>query len=132
MQIKNKSAFTMIELIMVIVVIGILAGIAIPKFAETGKMAYISRAESTVAALRSAIATERQKRILRGDTSSDITTTQAAALLTYGLNTDNWAKTDDDTFTFTMPGGTATCAFDIVGGKLEKQSCDAATGLTNL
>ncbi len=129
---RNHKAFTILELIFVIVIIGILAAFAIPKFAETGKLAYISRAESTVAALRSAIATERQKRILRGDTSSDITTTQAAALLTYGLNTDNWAKTDDDTFTFTMPGGTATCAFDVEGGKLVKKTCAEASGLNHL
>jgi len=132
MQTNHQKAFTMVELIFVIIIIGILSAIAIPKFAETGKLAYTSRAESTVAALRSAIATDRQKRILRGDTSSVITTAEAEALLTYGLNADNWAKTNDVTFTFTMPGSGATCALDIVGGKLEKKTCAAATGLTHL
>ena len=62
-----KKAFTMIELVLVIVVIGILATIAIPKFTATRDDAYITRARSTVAAIRSAMSNEVQKRILRGD-----------------------------------------------------------------
>ena len=126
-----KKAFTMIELIFVIVIIGILSAVAVPKFAETGKMAYASRAESTVQALRSAISTERQKRILRGDISSDINTSAAAALLSYGLDS-SWEESDNNTFTYTAPGTTATCAFDIEGGKLVKKTCDVATGLDHL
>ncbi len=63
---KHQKAFTMIELIFVIVVIGILAGIAIPKFAATRGDAQIVKAKATVGSVRSAVATERQKRILRG------------------------------------------------------------------
>ncbi len=57
----------MIELVFVIVVIGILAAIAIPKLAATRDDATITKATTTVASVRSALATERQKRILRGD-----------------------------------------------------------------
>ncbi len=67
MQISSKKAFTMIELVFVIVVIGILAAIAVPKFAATRDDAIITKAITTVAAVRSALATERQKRILRGN-----------------------------------------------------------------
>ncbi len=63
---QNKKAFTMIELVFVIVVIGILSAIAIPKFAATRGDAIMTKAKTTVASVRSAIATERQKRILRG------------------------------------------------------------------
>jgi len=66
----NRLAFTMIELTFVIVVIGILAAIALPRFADTADTAYLSRAESVLASVRSSLATERQKRILRGDTTS--------------------------------------------------------------
>ncbi len=62
-----KKAFTMIELIFVIVVIGILAGIAIPRFAATRDDAEISKAKATVASVRAALSTERQLRVLRGD-----------------------------------------------------------------
>ena len=67
MQTSSKKAFTMIELIFVIVVIGILSAIAIPKLAATRDDAQITRGLATLASVRSAIATERQKQILRGE-----------------------------------------------------------------
>ena len=62
-----KRAFTMIELIFVIVVIGILASIAIPRFAATRDDAEITKAIATIGAIKSSVATERQKRAIRGD-----------------------------------------------------------------
>ena len=67
MQTKNQKAFTLLELTFVIVIVGILSAIAIPKFAATRDDATITKAITTVAAVRNAIATERQKRILKGD-----------------------------------------------------------------
>ena len=67
MQTSSKKAFTMVELIFVIVVIGILTAIAVPKFAATRDDATITKAIATIGSVRSALATERQKRILRGD-----------------------------------------------------------------
>ena len=131
MQHKTQKAFIMVELIFAIVIISILASVAVPKFANTTTAAYRSKAESTVAALRSAIATERQKLILRGQASSSINTTAAEALLTHGLDT-SWTKKDATTFTYTAPDVNATCSFKIVGGKLEKQTCASTTGLSHL
>ena len=64
---KSKNAFTMIELIFVIVIIGILASVAIPRLAATRDDAEITKARVTVASIRNALSMERQKRILRGD-----------------------------------------------------------------
>lgn len=64
---QSKKAFTMIELVFIIVVIGILASVAIPRLAATRDDAVVSKARTTVAAVRNALAMERQKRILRGE-----------------------------------------------------------------
>ena len=61
-----KNAFTMIELVFVIVVIGILSVVAVPKLAPIVGNAKDTKAKSTLASVRSAVATERQKRILQG------------------------------------------------------------------
>ena len=43
MQVSSKKAFTMVELVFVIVVIGILSAIAIPKLAATRDDAHITK-----------------------------------------------------------------------------------------
>jgi len=65
--IKFKKAFTMIELLFVIVVIGILAGVAIPRLAATRDDAEITKGATILSSIRNALSIERQKRILRGD-----------------------------------------------------------------
>ena len=43
---SNKRGFTLIELLIVVVIIGILAAIAIPKFANTKEKAYVASMKS--------------------------------------------------------------------------------------
>lgn len=66
---RFSRAFTVIELIFVIVVLGILSAIALPKFASTGTNARIAAGKADVMAIRSAILSERQKRIIKGDSA---------------------------------------------------------------
>jgi general secretion pathway protein G len=125
-----KNAFTMIELIFVIVVLGILASIAIPKFAVTRNDAILAKGKTDVATIRSAIVSERQSQIIKGnnvtpwipklsnDTGnlftgrSDLNRT----LLMYGIAPGEWAKTNDTTYTFTTAGTTTTFTYSNVNG----------------
>ncbi len=65
----KKQAFTMIELVFVIVVLGILSAVAIPKFAATRTDAQISKARADISSVRSSIISERQSRLIQGDNS---------------------------------------------------------------
>ena len=123
-----RKAFTMVELVFVIVIIGILSAIAIPKFAATRDDAEVSKGRAEVAAMRSAIATERQKRILSGD-FDNILAAEVPGLLQYGLSS-KWSG-----LTFTGPSG-STCVFSVPTtgtdtNKLIKGTC-GVSGMNDL
>jgi len=70
---ENKKAgfypaFTMIELVFVIVIIGILSAIAIPRLAASRDDAVLVKVKSQVSAIRSGIAMQKNKNLLEGTT----------------------------------------------------------------
>ncbi|SFV53687.1 Type II secretion envelope pseudopilin protein (PulG,guides folded protein to PulD in outer membrane) [hydrothermal vent metagenome] len=132
----KKSAFTMIELVFVIVILGILAAIAVPKFAATRRDAQISKGRADISSLRSAIITERQSRLIKGDSSyinrldngvatntEDVTifdsnetlSATSPRILTYGIKTKSsdghWMKTDDNKYTYKVGSDTETFTY---------------------
>ncbi len=144
MQLSSRKAFTMIELVFVIVVIGILSAIAVPKFAATRDDAIITKARATVASVRSAIATERQKRILRGDfnpiTSVDSgsagtanspifdrydNNTSANRVLEYPLTTCKsgatgcWLKQSNGVYRYYLPYGGTYADFNVSNSRMD-------------
>lgn len=60
----NKTAFTMIELVFVVVILGILATVAVPKMLVTRDDAIVSKARSTISAIQAGIETIKARNIL--------------------------------------------------------------------
>lgn len=133
----RRTAFTMIELVFVIVILGILAAIAIPRFAATRDDAQIAKGRSDVAAIRAAIVSERQTRLLRGDSSYinqlddaalntagetlfDNNGTVASSLLQYGITAaagnGHWMKTGNTSYTFQVMGDPVAFTYTPAGG----------------
>jgi general secretion pathway protein G len=63
----RRSAFTMVELVFVIVILGILASIAVPRLAASRDDAQIAKGKSDIAAIRSSIVLKRSQNLLAGD-----------------------------------------------------------------
>lgn len=62
-----KKAFTLLEIVFVIVILGILAAVAVPKLSATRDDAEIAKARTVVASVRSGIALQKSARMLRGE-----------------------------------------------------------------
>ncbi len=86
MNTHNRRGFTLIELLIVVVIIGILAAIAIPKFANTKQKAYIAAMKSD---LRNLVTAE-ESFLGAGYWSATVTHTQIASFSCgIGVNTTN-------------------------------------------
>jgi general secretion pathway protein G len=93
-----RKSFTMLELIFVIVVIGILAGVAIPRLFSGVSDAEIAKVKSDVATVRTAISTKYGKNVMAGDDTCpalektpDVTTTVFENILTYPIKKNGGA-----------------------------------------
>ena len=141
MQINHQKAFTMVELIFVIVIIGILAAVALPKFGESANQAHLSKAKNAVAIIQSAVTTERQKLILSGHPDQNITSLEPSGTTLFnGINGDTnkpvlgnyvtscssgqycWGKSGS---TYTYRSGDATVDFTLSGNRF---TCSVGTG----
>nr|WP_240332001.1 prepilin-type N-terminal cleavage/methylation domain-containing protein [Sulfurospirillum tamanensis] len=119
-----RPAFTMIEMVFVIVILGILAAVAIPRLAATRTDAAITKGASQVSAIRSGIALQRSLRLMQGTVGyppnlDDVNASYGTAgqnlfwrsggnpenilenpILSSTGNTAAWLKTAQNTYTF--------------------------------
>ena len=132
-----KKAFTMVELIFVIVILGILAMVALPRLAGSKKDAEITRAKAEIAAIRSAIQTYRGANLLSQKPGSgypdDLKTTTIEEITNGTKLGKNWSVNEagdkltltigeTTTFTYDKAKGSLTCSGDssTLCGKIEK------------
>ena len=143
---NSKNAFTMIEMVFVIVILGILAAIAIPKMAATRTDAEIAKGRADIASIRSAIVSERQSGLMLGSSdyisvlSSDTTTLFTGdgnrTLLMYGIaaqaGSGHWQSTDGKNYTFTIQSTAVPFTYNSTSGKFDCTHTDTyCPDLTN-
>ena len=144
----------MIELVFVIVILGILAAVAIPRLAATRDDANLVKGQSQVSAIRSGIALQKSRRLLDGNTSAlpnidsvtnynasderlfNFSDGNASNVLEYPIlsriNTDgSWVKTNLNAYAFRVLGVDNNFTYNNVTGLFNctsgVASCDDLT-----
>lgn len=108
---RKKAGFTMIEIILVVVIIGILASIAVPRMGGKAEKAKISQAKANITALGMAI---QEYEIVNGDyppsLDSLLDESKGGPFMEKKvIPKDPW----DKPFTYAAPGSHNTHTFDL-------------------
>ena len=120
---RNSQGFTLIELMIVVVIIGILAAIAIPKFSSVSKGAKEAEAEPILKQMRSL----QESFFLKNDTYASTLPADGAVLVATDLA--GWTDPQADYYTFSIgAGGECLVATPIDAAVVGPKSMDLDSG----
>ena len=131
----NRQAFSLIELVFVIVILGILSAIAIPQISVTREDAIVAKGRSEVSQIKNAILLDFSKRLLSGDNTYPSTLDSGAngsidaklfdvVLDPYPIYSSNkpghWLKTSDNNYTYYIsPKATVLFSYNATRGTFD-------------
>ncbi len=116
---RKEKGFTLIELVMVIVILGILAAFALPRFADLGGDARLSTLEAARGSVKSAAAIAHSRWLADGSPAGSVGITLEGTAVTM---TDEGYPTEDDAGI----GAAAQVAddFDVTTGTISVLNAD--------
>jgi MSHA pilin protein MshA len=125
-KINKQAGFTLIELIMVIVILGVLSAFALPRFADLGGQARIATLQGVSGAMKAAANIAHAQWLAEGDSTSLVVTLEGTNIvMLFGYPTDagillaaQISATDFDT--------TTTAGTVIANGAVTAATCSVA------
>ncbi len=110
---KKQNGFTLIELVVVMVILGILAAVALPRFVSMSSQARIAKMQGAVGAVQSASALAHAKYLANGSTGTTVDMEGSTVAVTNGYPAASAIKDAaglDSNFTVSVTSGTASIA----------------------